>query len=87
MTTYMTHEKYGVHIAYTDAEIKLCEANGWKVFGPNPPQPKKPVALQVPQQPEMLVEAVEAIQHQQAADAAFDSKVDKPKRKYVRKAK
>lgn len=38
MLIYMTHEKHGVHIAYTDAEIKICESNGWKVYGPNPPQ-------------------------------------------------
>lgn len=28
---YMTHELHGVHIAYTEDEIKICESNGWKV--------------------------------------------------------
>lgn len=37
MLTYMTHEKHGVHIAYTEQEIKICESNGWKVYGPTPP--------------------------------------------------
>jgi hypothetical protein len=35
----MTHPLHGVHVAYTEQEIKSNEANGWKVHGPNPPVP------------------------------------------------
>lgn len=29
MLVYMKHPQHGVHLAYTDDEIKACEANGW----------------------------------------------------------
>ncbi len=41
MTTYLTHPDHGVHLAYTDEEIKKCEATGWKVVGNAPPSDLK----------------------------------------------
>jgi hypothetical protein len=34
---YMTHEVYGVHIAYSQDEIDRNVGNGWKVYGDTPP--------------------------------------------------
>jgi len=31
MLVYLTHPLHGVHIAYSDAEVKLCLKNGWTV--------------------------------------------------------
>lgn len=43
---YMTHALHGVHIAYTEQEIKLNEANGWVVYGTTPPGATKPVVME-----------------------------------------
>ena len=41
MIVYMEHPKHGTHIAYSEDEVKACEANGWKV------RQEKPKAMPV----------------------------------------
>ena len=70
MIVYMDHPKHGTHIAYSEDEVKACEANGWRV---------RPKAAHVP-----APEAIEAAQ--EADKAFDDAPEDfRPRRGRPRK--
>lgn len=56
MLVYMSHPNHGTHIAYSQAEVDTCKANGWKVIEPlnaqytdnGPQEPEGPAVDAVP---------------------------------------
>lgn len=41
MPIYLTHPLHGVHVAYTEDEVRECQKNGWKVREDEPIRVKK----------------------------------------------
>lgn len=56
MIVYLTHPKHGVHIAYSDAEVKACEANGWTVRKDAPKE--RPAVFVTEEHPQSIPEPV-----------------------------